>query len=168
MNKNYLLGLAFLSAMVIFLIMPNVNFFEESTKFAKPAGQNMITAEADGTITLVPIKNIDTAINATVDSLKSELNPVITQNTSGVATNASGIATNASGIAANTNRFSSYIKSGSTITMAAGLGNFFTFDKNNTNRRFLRGTGDQWRVDYRGDVNSNRTGHPPQWIIRGA
>ena len=87
MNRDYLLGLAFLAAMVVFLVLPNVNFFEESTKFAKPAGQNMVTVESDGTITLVPVKNIDTAINATVDSLKSELNTVITRNTSSITTN---------------------------------------------------------------------------------
>jgi len=168
MNKNYLIGLAFLSAIVIFLIMPNVSFFTESTSFATPVGQNMITAEADGTITLVPVKKIDTAINDTVDSLKSELNPVITQNTSGVAANASGVSTNASGIAANKNRFSSYIKSGSNITMAMGPGNNATFDKNNTNRRFLVGTSDNWRVAYNGSTNSRSTGNPPKWIIRAA
>jgi hypothetical protein len=168
MNRNYLLGLAFLAAMVVFLVLPNVNFFEESTKFAKPAGQNMVTVESDGTITLVPVKNIDTAINATVDSLKSELNPVITQNTSGISTNASGISTNASGIAANKRTFDSYIKRGSRVSLAMGPGNSAGFDKNNTNRRFLVGTSDNWRVAYNGSANSGNTNNPPQWIINAA
>jgi len=165
MNRNYLLGLAFLAAIVVFLVLPNVNFFEQSTSFAKPAGQNVITAEADGTISLVPIENIDTAINSTVDSLKSELNPVITQNTSGIKTNASGIATNASGIATNKSTFKSYIKRGSRVSLAMGPGNNAAFDKKNTNRRFLIGTSDNWRVAYNGLANSRRTKQPPQWII---
>jgi len=165
MNRNYLLGLAFLAMMVVFLVFPNVNFFEKSNTFQNPSGRRMITVESDGTITLVPVKNIDSSINNTVNSLKSELNPLITQNKSLMSANTRAIGITAGGIASNTATFNSYVKKGSQVSMAMGPGNKARFDEDNKNRRFLRGTGDNWRVDYRGSADSEKTGNPPLWII---
>lgn len=56
--------------------MGDTSYYTASTAF-KDDGLNMMVTDSDGTITFIPVTRIDTAVNDTVNSLKSELNPII-------------------------------------------------------------------------------------------
>lgn len=72
LSKHVLLVLLFVIFIVIFL-MTNINFFTKTELFSgSKVGTNIITVSSDGTITLVPSKNVDTAINDTVTSLQTD------------------------------------------------------------------------------------------------
>lgn len=72
---NLFIFLAAIVLLIIYFTMGNTSYFTASKVFNEPS--SMMVTDSDGNITLIPVKNIDSAINGTVGSLKSELNPTI-------------------------------------------------------------------------------------------
>lgn len=142
------------------------------------SGSNLIVMDATGNMKLAPIdtfnantkSNLRTIVGDKVPEQLSALNDSIRGGKEGSLKDlyndlSSGITSNTRAITTNKDTFKSYVKNGAQVSIAMGPGNQAKFDGTNTNRRFLRGTRDNWRVDYRGPAKSENTGHPPLWIV---